>query len=204
LTDFIRFPRVRTLYHCLCELQVYLIQHVLSFVGYCSPPVEYLCTGRISVISGPAGSLIANNASEFAAFLQSEPTVLQLYLSGRVKTVFAPIDLIQHHKRDKSDTRKLKERETPEERQRKLLQGSEAETDIGTASQTEPGEDVPTLDTPPLLGGLSQQVLVDNRPLNLTSPTKRWDSSPLAPRYPHQSFRSSTDQHRVPVPEPPS
>jgi hypothetical protein len=130
---------------------------------------------------GLLDALVANNASQFAAFLQSDPETLQLFLSGQVKTVFAPIDEVLHNSA-------LKGRETPEERRKKRLQGAKTETSVGTASQTDPGLGLDTLDTPPLLAGQAQKVIVDNRPANVSNPTRRWESQPLAARHPHQSL----------------
>ncbi|KAI0887798.1 FAS1 domain-containing protein [Annulohypoxylon maeteangense] len=113
-------------------------------------------------------ALVSSGASKFAEFIQSDPETLQLYLSGQVGTVFAPsdvgYDLISVLGRDLSVT----------DRRAAAFQSSRATTSLETSSRSIPGSILETNYQSPLLGGQGQRVVIDTRPANLTSPTKRW------------------------------
>ncbi|KAI3319120.1 FAS1 domain-containing protein [Xylariaceae sp. AK1471] len=124
---------------------------------------------------GLIDALVASGASKFASFIQSDPDVLQLYLSGQIQTVFAPSDSV-------SDNVTLQERILPpKEARRAGMQGIKGENSLGILSQSVPGSTGETLDKSPLLDGKGQRIVFDTRPANVTGPTKRWHS-PLALR----------------------
>ncbi|KAI1457065.1 FAS1 domain-containing protein [Annulohypoxylon moriforme] len=116
-------------------------------------------------------ALVSSGASKFADFIQSDPEVLQLYLSGQVGTVFAPsdagYDLETLLGRDLSAT----------DRRAAAFQSSRATTTLESSSRSIPGSILETNDDAPLLGGQGQRVVIDTRPANVTSPTKRWMQS---------------------------
>lgn len=121
-------------------------------------------------------ALTENGASRFAAFIQSDPDVLASYKSGQIKTVFAPSDLL-------SPPIALAQRDlSPDDVQQAQLQGAQELTSLGTASGTLPGAIITTSADSPGLGGQGQVVVTDTRPENVTHPTKRWGSSPVARR----------------------
>ncbi|KAI1211235.1 FAS1 domain-containing protein [Annulohypoxylon truncatum] len=113
-------------------------------------------------------ALVASGASKFATFIQSDPEVLQLFLSGQVGTVFAPSDVGYDIEtllgRDLSAT----------DRRAAAFQSSRATTTLESSSRSIPGSILETNAQTPLLGGQGQRIVIDTRPLNLTSPTKRW------------------------------
>ncbi|KAL7793004.1 FAS1 domain-containing protein [Trichoderma ceciliae] len=115
-------------------------------------------------------ALVASGASKFATLIQSDPDVLSLYLSGQIRTVFAPSDLV-------SPPVSLAERDlSPEDLQQAQLQGSQGQTSLAEASQSIPGDIITTAAGSPGLGGQGQVVVTDTRPENVTHPTKRWGS----------------------------
>jgi hypothetical protein len=113
-------------------------------------------------------ALVASGASKFATFIQSDPDVLAPYLSGQIRTVFAPSDLA-------STPVALAGRAlSPDSVAQAGLQSSEDLTNLGDASGSIPGTVIPTGTDSPGLGGHPQVVTSDTRPANVTNPTKRW------------------------------
>ncbi|KAI2472949.1 FAS1 domain-containing protein [Annulohypoxylon bovei var. microspora] len=114
-------------------------------------------------------ALVASGASNFADLIQSDPETLQLYLSGQVGTVFAPLNSGFDNEtlllRDLSAT----------DRRAAAFQSARATTSLESSSRSIPGSILETNDQAPLLGGQGQRVVIDTRPANLTSPTKRWN-----------------------------
>ncbi|XDG05655.1 hypothetical protein ABKA04_005270 [Annulohypoxylon sp. FPYF3050] len=123
-------------------------------------------------LPGLIDALVLSGASKFADFIQSDPEVLQLYLSGQVGTVFAPSDagydnetLLALLGRDLSGA----------DRRAAAFQSSRATTSLESSSRSIPGSILETNDQAPLLGGQGQRIVIDTRPVNLTLPTaKRW------------------------------
>lgn len=127
-------------------------------------------------LPGLLDALTASGACKFADFIQSDPEVLQLYLSASVKTVFAPSDSVPDLV---FGNETLGERAISSAQGRAAgLQCSSATTSLGIASRSRPGDVVETNDQAPLLGGRGQRIVIDTRPANETSPTKRWASTP--------------------------
>ncbi|KAK0703882.1 FAS1 domain-containing protein [Lasiosphaeria miniovina] len=121
-------------------------------------------------------ALVANNASQFADFIQADPEVLQLFLSS-AGTVYAPVD------KPSTQARSLAERAlSPAEAAEAKSQGSKVQTKLNEDSQTQPGAVKQTLNKSPLVDGRNQSVVVDTRPANSTTQTKRWVGRSLAPR----------------------
>ncbi|KAI1102226.1 FAS1 domain-containing protein [Jackrogersella minutella] len=112
--------------------------------------------------------LVASGASKFADLIQSDSETLQLYLSGDVKTVFAPADSSLGN-----ETLKMRDLSAADQRAA-AFQSSRATTNLESASRSLPGSTLETNDQAPLLDGRGQRVVIDTRPLNVTSPTKRW------------------------------
>ncbi|KAI4858850.1 FAS1 domain-containing protein [Hypoxylon rubiginosum] len=126
-------------------------------------------------LPGLLDALVASGASKFAEFIQSDPDVLSLYLSGQVQTVFAPSDSAPDLA---SGNETLAERAiSAAQAAAARYQSSGGITSLGIASRSHPGDVIPTNNQSPLLGGDSQRIVVDTRPVNETSPTKRWVSS---------------------------
>ncbi|KAH8128463.1 hypothetical protein FP744_10008651 [Trichoderma asperellum] len=115
--------------------------------------------------------LVASGAANFATFIQSDPDVLAKYLSGQIKTVFAPSDLVPP---PASLARRVP---SPADVAKAEIQGSEELADLKTASGSKPGSVIPTGTDSPGLGGQPQVVTSDTRPENVTNPTRRWASS---------------------------
>lgn len=121
-------------------------------------------------------ALVASGASQFASIIQSDSEVLSLYLSDRVTTVFAPIDSCV------GDS-PLQERDlSASQRRAAAFQSARGTTTLETASRSLPGSSLETNDEAPLLDGRGQRIVIDTRPLNATSPTKRWASSAILRR----------------------
>ncbi len=123
-------------------------------------------------------ALVASGASQFADFIQSDPEVLQLYLSEKVKTVFAPSDLSL----DNDIILGLRDL-SPADRRVATFQSARGTTSLGSASRSLPGSILETNNETPLLDGGGQRVVIDTRPLNSTSPTKRWSSNSNSRRH---------------------
>ncbi|KAM0256807.1 hypothetical protein ACHAQJ_004759 [Trichoderma viride] len=117
-------------------------------------------------------TLVASGAANFATFIQSDPNVLAPYLSGQIRTVFAPSDLA-------SPPATVARRSTlsPDSVVQAGLQSSEDLTNLGDASGSIPGTVIPTGTDSSGLGGQPQVVTSDTRPQNVTNPTKRWGPS---------------------------
>lgn len=142
---------------------------VLLLVGFASSAVSQSPPSLVD-------ALVASGASQFASFIQSDPEVLQLYLSDRVQTVFAPLD-------SATGNGSLTGRDlSPKEKRAAAFQCARGTTSLESASGSLPGESVETNDEAPLLDGRGQRVVFDTRPANSTSPTKRWTSQPIYPR----------------------
>lgn len=115
-------------------------------------------------------ALVASGASQFANFIQSDSEVLQLYLSEQVKTVFAPSD-------SGLGNETLKERDlSASARREAAFQSARGTTSLESASRSLPGATLETNNQAPLLDGRGQRVVIDTRPLNVTSSSKRWIS----------------------------
>ncbi|KAI1384406.1 FAS1 domain-containing protein [Hypoxylon trugodes] len=127
-------------------------------------------------LPGLIDTLVASGASQFADFIQSDPETLQLYLSDQVQTVFAPLD-------SASGNETLQERDlSPAQRRTAAFQSAKGTTSIDLASRSLPGLILKTNNNAPLLNNQPQRVVVDTRPRNLTSPTKRWNPSSISRR----------------------
>ncbi|KAI1772965.1 FAS1 domain-containing protein [Hypoxylon cercidicola] len=125
-------------------------------------------------LPGLIDALVASGACKFAEFIQSDPDVLQLYLSDQVKTVFAPSDSAPALVLGNGT---LAERDLSSAGGRAAaLQCSRETTNLGIASRSRPGDVFETNSQAPLIDG-GQRIVVDTRPLNQTSPTKRWASN---------------------------
>ncbi len=115
-------------------------------------------------------ALLASGASKFAAFIQSDPTVLSLYTSGQIQTVFAPADSVA--------PATLKERTlSPKQQQQADYQSSKKETSI---QQGNLGTPIESANEAPLLGGKGQVVVASSA--NGTGPTRRWDTHSVVRR----------------------
>ncbi|KAI8629797.1 FAS1 domain-containing protein [Xylariaceae sp. FL1651] len=122
---------------------------------------------------GLIDTLVASGASKFASMIQSDPDVLQLYLSGEYQTVFAPSDSVV-------DNVALQERAlTPMQQQQAAFHAARGDISLGMASRSLDGDVIETADRAPLLGGQGQRIVVDTRPLNVTNPTRRWNLQPI-------------------------
>lgn len=118
-------------------------------------------------------ALKASGASEFAAFIESDPSTLELYCSGQVKTAFAPVD---------AAFARLRRDLTPAQQQLAQLQASSAESNLQTLRVPIPGSAVPTLDKSGNLGGQPQSVVTDSRttaPTASNTTARRWTKEPL-------------------------
>ncbi|KAI1088098.1 FAS1 domain-containing protein [Rostrohypoxylon terebratum] len=138
---------------------------ILLLMGIATSAVSQSLPGLID-------ALVSSGASKFADFIQSDPEVLQLYLSGEVGTVFAPSDVGY----DNSTLLALLGRDVSgADRRAAAFQSSRAITNLESSSRSFPGSILETNAQAPLLGGQGQRIVIDSRPLNLTSPTmKRW------------------------------
>ncbi|KAK3374779.1 FAS1 domain-containing protein [Podospora didyma] len=114
-------------------------------------------------------ALVVSGASDFWDVIKSDPELLQLYSSGLVKTVFAPLD----SKVDGSGPPQ-KRALSPKQRREARLQAAKKETEVGEASQSHPGTTVETNDNPPQLDGAGQKVVIDTNGTQSGSNTKRW------------------------------
>ncbi|KAI0157939.1 FAS1 domain-containing protein [Hypoxylon sp. FL1284] len=126
-------------------------------------------------LPGLMDALKASGASKFADFIQSDPDLLQLYLSDQVKTVFAPCDLAPEPTFD-NETLTDRDLNTPKGRAGGLQSSSET-TSLGITSRTRPGGLISTNEQSPLLNNQPQKVVADTRSPNETSPIRRWISS---------------------------
>ncbi|KAI8952223.1 FAS1 domain-containing protein [Xylaria longipes] len=150
---------------------------VLFFLGITSPAVSKSTLGLID-------TLVASGASQFASFIQSDPDVLQLYLSGEFQTVFAPFDAASYNIT-------LQERDlSPMQRQQAAFQAASGETSLGVASRTLPGSVLETADQSSLLDGQGQRIVIDTRPANVTLLPRRWNSQFNLRRTPNNSTSS--------------
>ncbi|OAA65387.1 beta-ig-h3 fasciclin [Niveomyces insectorum RCEF 264] len=115
-------------------------------------------------------ALDAAGASKFAALIQADAGVSDLYGSGAIKTVFAPSDAAVIPSA-------LSRRDTTSESQLEY-QACKDQTRLAEASSGANGG--VTLNTglnAPGLGGTPQKALVDTRPANATNVSKRWNLS---------------------------
>ncbi|KAI0437591.1 FAS1 domain-containing protein [Xylaria telfairii] len=133
---------------------------------------------------GLVDTLVASGASKFASFIQSDPDILQLYLSGEFQTVFAPSDAAL-------GSITLQERAlSPMDRQKAAFQAARGQTTLGIASRTLPGSILETADQSQLLDGNGQRIVVDTRPSNVTLLTRRWSSQLNLRRQPNNGTSS--------------
>ncbi|KAJ8130816.1 hypothetical protein O1611_g2812 [Lasiodiplodia mahajangana] len=133
----------------------------LSFLSITALAVSQSTLGLID-------TLVASGASKFASSIQSDPDVLQMYLSGEFQTVFAPSDSV-------FDSIIQERALSPRERQQAAFQATKGEVNLGIASRTLPGSILETANKSPQLDGQGQKVVVDTRPSNVTNLTKRWN-----------------------------
>ncbi|OTB09276.1 hypothetical protein M426DRAFT_7290 [Hypoxylon sp. CI-4A] len=141
----------------------------------------YLLTGIVTSVAsqslpGLIDALKASGASKFAEVLQSDSETLDLYLSDQVKTVFAPADYNLAN-----ETLSLRDLSVSQ-RRAAAYQSSQATTNLESDSRTLPGSTFETNNKAPLLDGRPQRVVFDTRPPNITSPSRRWLSSPILRR----------------------
>ncbi|KAI1378593.1 FAS1 domain-containing protein [Hypoxylon crocopeplum] len=149
-----------------------------------SPPLFAIVLLLMGIVTSAAAqsapglidALVASGASQFAEFIQSDSEVLQLYLSGRVGTVFAPSDSSLSN-----ETLRIRDL-SPSQRRAAAFQSARGLTNLESASSSLPGSTLETNDEAPLLDNRGQRVVFDARPLNVTSPTKRFISPSLSRR----------------------
>ncbi|KAI1127681.1 FAS1 domain-containing protein [Nemania abortiva] len=148
---------------------------VLSLLSITALAVSQTTLGLID-------TLVASGASKFASSIQSDPEVLQIYLSGEFQTIFAPSDSVF----DSLQERAL----TPRQRQQATIQATKGEVNLGIASRTLPGAILETANKSPQLDDKGQKVITDTRPSNVTRPTKRWN--PQFSLRPRQASNNTT------------
>lgn len=137
------------------------LQRVLTFL---------FLTISLSTAQAPAlfDALRSSGASKFAASIESDPILFDLYNSSQVQTVFAPSD----------DTgAKVKRQETPAQEQSGGLQTSGSLNTLADMNKR-PGAQIPTRDSQANLGGRPQSVVSDSRQTGSTGSIKR-GASPL-------------------------
>jgi len=112
-------------------------------------------------------ALTANNASEFADYIQTDPTAKELYLSGRLKTVFAPVNV----KSPADEPDGYGKRQSPLVYQRMLYQSSTQDWSLSEMSKQVGGSiDTAANNT----NNKPLDVSPTDKPTNSTSSGKRW------------------------------
>jgi hypothetical protein len=122
--------------------------------------------------------LQSSGASQFAALIESDPTISALYLSSQVQTVFAPSDGSKFPSSTKGNGKR--QPLTPAQEQLLGLQVTQQQNNL-SAMSVPPGVPLPTQDKTGNLGGNPQSVVSDTVNTPASQIPKRWSNTTTPP-----------------------
>lgn len=130
----------------------------------------FVLTSSVVQAAGLIEVLQNSDASEYANFIQSDPTLSALYSSGQAQTVFAPIDgSVQ------PSLRKVRRQTSPAQEQQGSFQGVQRLNSYASLS-IPPGAILKSLDKSGNIGGNPQSVVSNPSDKTQSSANKRWAS----------------------------